>query len=150
MDRLFSISISLLILVSSFLAYGVVNGAGCGYQITNIKPDIGRETYLTCYRGKFVALHYHFDELNKLMSTWKVEGRQFAYGKQIIYFVYTRERVQGGDIENATDRYNRMSQAYRMLFYHFERDDNTIYIFQSFPQDKLIVGNIKGRLTLNE
>lgn len=149
LNKLLIISIFAFSITVSFFMYGIVNGAGCSYQLTNVMNDNKRETFLTCYRGKVVALHYHRENDSKVLSTWKVEGRQLAFGEQVIYFVYNRKRVQGGVDENTTDRYNRISQGYKMLFYNFKIVDDKVYIFQKFPNKKVLTSDFKGRISLS-
>ncbi|ROO77090.1 hypothetical protein [Vibrio crassostreae] len=148
-NKLLIASILSFAIAISFFMYGIVNGAGCSYQLTNMKSDNNRETFLSCYRGKVVALHYHREADNKPLSTWKVEGRQLVYGEQVIYLVYNRERVHGGIDENTTDRYNRISAGYNMLFYKFKVVGDKVYIFKKFPNKKVLTSDFKGRISLS-
>ncbi|MEZ8860141.1 hypothetical protein [Vibrio sp. 10N.247.311.51] len=149
LNKLLVISLFMFSITVSFFMYGLVNGAGCSYQLTDMVTDNNRETFLSCYRGKVVALHYHREGDSKILSTWKVEGRQLVFGEQVIYLVYNRKRVQGGVDENTSDRYNRISEGYKMLFYKFKIVGSKVYIFQKFPSKKVLTSDFKGRISLS-
>lgn len=147
LNKILIISILFFSITVSFLMYGLVNGSGCSYRLTNMMTSSERETFLTCYRGKVVALHYQRDKDDKLLSTWKVEGRQLVFGEQVIYIVYSRERVHGGVRDNETDRYNRLSDGFKFLFYKFKVVGDKAYIFQIFPIKKVFTSDFKGNLS---
>lgn len=148
LNKVLALSILIFSIITTIIIYGVVNGAGCSYELDNVKTSVNTDTFLTCYRGKIVALHYQREGVPPTsFSTWKVEGRQLVFGKQVIYFVYDRNKISGGDDDNENDRYNRLSQGYKMLFYHFEISNGKAYIFQTFPKRNLVIGDIGGRIS---
>lgn len=139
-------AILLSVSIISLTVIGFLNGTTCRYSL-NIK-DNGRDTFLTCFRGKVIALHSQHDQAGNLLSKWKVEARQFRLGQQQIYFVYSREAVVDDTREDSNDHFNRISSGYRFLFYKFIRDKDDVYILENFPNFNIHKGTLKGKLDL--
>ena len=72
------------------LTYAFLNGSTCQYSINLHVPDDERDVFMTCYRGKVVALQTKQDQQGNFLSKWKVEARQLRIGEQTVYFVYSR------------------------------------------------------------
>lgn len=137
---LLSVSI-MVVTISAFL-----NGTTCRYSL-NVK-DNGRDTFLTCSRGKVIVLHSLHDKSGNLLSKWKVEARQFRLGQQQIFFVYSREAVIDDSKEDSNDNFNRISSGHRLLFYKFIRNKDDVYILENFPNFNIHKGTLKGKLNL--
>ena len=143
---LIGISLTLSLLLIATIAVAFLNGTTCRYSLDI--EDNGRNTFLTCFRGKIVALHSQHDEEGKLLSKWKVEARQFRLGQQQIFFVYSRKAVFDDMKEDPNDHFNRISSGYRFLFYKFIRDGDDVYILENFPNFEVHKGTLKGKLDL--
>lgn len=133
------LSVIMIILIS----FSFINGTTCKYTLSINTTE--RETFLTCYRGKVVALHSNIN--GDLVSEWKVEARQFIFLDQLIYFVYSREMIVDDRNEGPNDKFNRISSGYRFLFYRYEREGDDIMLMQEFPEQTIIFGKITGRLS---
>lgn len=136
------IALVLTLLFFTLYFYAFLNGSSCNYSM-NINNEM-KNTFLTCYRGKVVALHVKKDSEGNYLSQWKVEARQFKFSSQVIYFVYSRELIIDDNIEDSNDLYNKVSSGYRFLFYNTIRKGNKIYIFQTFPEVSVIEAKING------
>ena len=135
------------ILTTAFLLYGLVNGAGCRYDLS-VENAEHQKTFVTCYRGKVVVLHSLLNEQNELVSKWQVMARQMKFGKQVIYIIHDRNRIDGGSTNNLTDRYNEIFSGYNVLFYHVERLGDRVFIFENFPENNVIEGQLEGEMDL--
>ncbi len=128
--------------------YGFVAGSTCQYSISLHVPDDERDVFMTCYRGKVVALQSKVDKYDKIVSKWKVEAQQLRFGDQTIYFVYSRVPLITDDKQDTNDRFNQISSAYNLLFYKMIRAKEDIYIFQTFPRSYIHKGKIEGFIDL--
>ena len=133
-------------LVVLVILFGLVNGAGCRYDLSIEKQD-SHNTFLTCHRGKVMVLHTLLNQDREIISQWKVSARQLQIGKQLIYFVYHRERLEGGNQENETDRYNQIFSGYKTVFYHIDRIDDRVFIFANFPKSTITTGLVHGEIS---
>ncbi|NOH63362.1 hypothetical protein [Vibrio sp. RE88] len=132
------------------LTYAFLNGSTCQYSINLHVPDDERDVFMTCYRGKVVALQTKQDQQGNFLSKWKVEARQLRIGEQTVYFVYSRTKLIDDNQEDSNDHFNQISSGYRFLFYRLIRQGNDIYIFQSFPRFYIHKGQIEGKLDIWE
>ena len=129
------------------LLYSFINGSACRYDI-RIQSMENRDTFVTCYRGKVMVLHSLFDEQNQLASKWQVSARQLKLGKQMIYLIYDRQRIEGSTTNNENDRYNEIFSGYKILFYHVEVKGDKVFVFENFPENNVIEGQIEGFMDL--
>jgi len=134
-------------LLAVVLLYGFLAGASCQYSVSIHVADDDRDTLLTCYRGKVVALQTKAADDGHIVSKWKVEARQLRFGDQTVYFVYSRVPLVTGEIEdNSNDRFNQISSGYNFLFYRMVRVEDEIFIFQNFPRRFVHKGKVEGFL----
>ncbi|MFC5077882.1 hypothetical protein VTH8203_03941 [Vibrio thalassae] len=128
------------------ILYGFVAGSTCQYSISLHVPDDERDVFMTCYRGKVVALQTKVAQDKEIISKWKVEARQLRYGDQTIYFVYTRTPLITDHKQDSNNRFNQISAAYKFLFYKMIRSGDEVYIFQNFPRNYIHKGKIEGSI----
>lgn len=138
------LSLIVMGILSSVIMYGFLVGATCQYSISIHVPDDQRDVLLTCYRGKVVALQTKTASDGSIISKWKVEARQFRFGDQTVYFVYSRVPLITNTKEDSNDRFNQISSGYNFLFYNMVRDDDNIYVMQTFPRNYIHKGKIEG------
>lgn len=146
--KVFYFASALAALFFSLLAYAFLNGASCRYSISLYIPDEERNVFMTCYRGKVVALQTNENEQGRLLSKWRVEARHLRLGSQSVYFVYSRVPVTENLYYDANDRFNEISSGYKFLFYRIHRQENKVYIFQTFPRYYVHEGEIDGVLDI--
>lgn len=131
-----------------FVAYGFFNGSTCQYSMSLHVPDDDRDLFLTCYRGKVVALQTKQNQQGEIVSKWKVEARQLKIGQQAIYFVYSRTPLISNNQVDENDRFNQISAGYKFLFYRLIRQGEHLYVFQAFPRHFVHNAKISGRLDM--
>ncbi|CAK4076563.1 hypothetical protein [Vibrio sp. 16] len=134
-------------LLALFL-FAFLNGSSCRYTVSLSVPDDDRDVFMTCYRGKVVALQTQKNAQGTLLSKWKVEARYFRFGDQSIYFVYSRTPLIENHQDSGNDRFNDISSGYKFLFYKMSRQEELVYIFQTFPRYYVHQGNIDGVLDI--
>jgi len=145
-NKLLYLPISMAIIFLLLLTYSFLNGSSCRYSISIYVKDDDRNVFMTCYRGKIVALQTSQDKEGNLLSKWKVEARHLRLGNQVIYFVYSRTPVIEDHKVDSNDRFNEISSGYKFLFYNMKRQGNKVYIFQTFPRYFVHEGQIDGVL----
>ncbi len=138
------VTLLLGLLFMAFVSGTALYGATCQYQLTVVQPE--RETFLTCYRGKVVTLHSKLDAQGNYLSKWKVEARQLRFGKQVVFFVYSRVALIDDLKADPNDEFNQISSGYKLLFYRMEQYGSRVLIFQDFPRFNILWGDIEGRL----
>jgi len=148
--RMTLLTVVVLGLFASIATYAFLNGSSCQYSMTLHVPDDDRDVFLTCYRGKVVALQTKQDDKGEFLSKWKVEARQLRLGEQTIYFVYSRKLLVDDNKQDENDHFNQISSGYKFLFYRLVRDGDDIYVFQSFPRYYVHKGTILGTLDIWE
>lgn len=148
MNKFLLISITLFSLSFMYLLYGIINGSGCSYSISNMQTSENRTMFSTCKRGKVVILQYHHDENDNLLSIWKIKARQIVYKNQLIFIIYDRTQVLGKMEDNPTDIYNRLSQGYGMMFYYYNIINDKIIFMQDFPKNRVFHANINGTVSI--
>lgn len=139
-----SLALLLTVCIILTILYSFINGATCRYSI-NFKTD-ERDTFMTCYRGKVVAMHSKQSEHGDLLSKWKVEARQFKLGDQVIHFIYRRDPIVDDRLQDSNDHFNHVTSGYRVLFYNSKRHGDKVYLFKNFPRYNVHVGTINGKL----
>lgn len=148
--RLERIIYTTTLLVILLIGYSVVNGASCRYELEvqrfDSKTQMQRDSFVTCYRGKVMVLHSQMAPDGSTTSKWKVTARQLKFGKQVIFFVYDRERLSQLTSNTANDHYNEMFSGYSTLFYHIERVGDRLFIFENFPDNNVLEGKVDGFL----
>lgn len=144
--RVFYFASAVATLFFSILTYALLNGSSCRYSISLYVPDDERNVFMTCYRGKVVALQTSQDKQGRLLSKWRVEARHLRLGTQSVYFVYSRIPIAENLHIDPNDRFNEISLGYKFLFYRMHRQDNKVYIFQMFPRYYVHEGEIDGVL----
>ncbi|RTZ17899.1 hypothetical protein EJ063_03680 [Vibrio aquaticus] len=142
--KLIVLSLIVTGILSSVVMYGFLVGATCQYSISLHVPEDKRDVSLTCYRGKVVALQTKTASDGRIISKWKVEARQFRFGNQAVYFVYSRVPLITNTKEDSNDRFNQISSGYTFLFYHIVRENDGIYLLQTFPHNYIHKGKIEG------
>ncbi|HAS6020293.1 TPA: hypothetical protein I7234_15835 [Vibrio vulnificus] len=147
MNRFLIFSFTLFTLIVTGLVYAFLNGSSCRYSISLYVVEDDRYVFMTCYRGKVVALQTRQNEQGEILSKWKVEARHFRLSSQSIYFVYSRTPLVHGSQVDANDRFNEISSGFKLLFYNMQRSgDKDVYIFQEFPRYYVHKGTIDGVL----
>ncbi|MFM2607261.1 hypothetical protein AAFX30_06455 [Vibrio chagasii] len=143
-------------MVISFIFYGTANAYFCRYELYLRWDDVS-QTNLTCKGGQVTAIHLEVKPPKQkqgnteVVSRWKVSARQLLVGNQLIYLVYERKRVNHkGELISEVDDYNYLMDGFSMLFYHIERKDNKLYIFQTFPTTDVVEATIDGKLGFKE
>jgi hypothetical protein len=146
--RIIGISMAITGMFVLIVLYAFLNGSSCRYSMSLFVADDDRDVFMTCYRGKVVALQTHHNAQGELLSKWKVEARHLRLGDQSVYFVYSRTSVIEDHQLDANDRFNEISSGYKFLFYKMQRKEKDIYIFQSFPRYFVHKGSIDGVLDI--
>lgn len=147
-QRIFYFSLLVTSLFLLMVIYAFLNGSSCRYSLSLYVSDEDRNVFMTCYRGKVVALQTSEDKQGNLLSKWRVEARNLRIGSQTIYFVYHRTPLIVDSHVDPNDRFNEISSGYKFLFYHMTRDEHKVYIFQTFPRYYVHQGKIDGVLDI--
>lgn len=139
-----SLTALLTVSIILILAYSFINGATCRYSIQFQTDE--RDTLMTCYRGKVVAMHSKQSENGEFLSKWMVEARQFKLGNQIVHFIYSRHAIVDDHLEDSNDNFNHLTSGYWVLFYNAKRHGDTVYWFKNFTRYNVLKGSINGKL----
>lgn len=145
---LFKISIFIIAILGLFMTYGVLNGASCQYTISMHIDNGNRDMFMTCYRGKVVAILSKSDEDGSILSKWQLNANQLRFGNQSIFVIQSRIPLIEGKRNDENDLFNQLSSGYSLMFYYIQRNKDNVYLFYTFPRYAIHKGKIEGRLDL--
>lgn len=147
-SKLIALSLVISGILASILTYGFVVGATSHYSMSIHVPDDNRDVLVTSYRGTVVALQTKTASDGSIISQWRVEARQFRFGDQTVDFVYSRVPLITSEKEDSNDSYNRVFSNYTFMFFKIVRSQDDVYVFNTFPRNRLHKGKIEGYLDL--